>query len=51
MGRMAYPNGYISDKGVSVGDVVAYMPNCNYEFNVDGEKLYRLYDHQISMVI
>ena len=51
MGQMAYANGYILDKGVRVGDVVAYKPNCNYEFNVDGEKLYRLYDHQISMVL
>ena len=51
MGQMAYANGYILDKGVSVGDIIAYIPNCNYEFNVDGEKLYRLYDHQISMVI
>ncbi len=51
VGQMAYPNGYILDKGVKVGDIVTYKPNCNYEFNVDGEKLYRLYDHQISMVL
>lgn len=51
MGRMAYPNEYLKSKGVEEGMIVGYKPGCNYEFNVDGERMYRLYDHQISMVI
>lgn len=51
MGQMVYPNGYIKSKGVNVGDVVGYKPKCNYEFNVDGQKLYRVFDHQITMVL
>ena len=51
MGQITHPNRYLLSKGVKVGDIVAHKPDCNYEFNVDGEKLYRLYDHQISMVL
>jgi hypothetical protein len=51
MGQMVYPNSYIKSKGVQVGDIVGYKPKCNYEFTVDGQKLYRVFDHQITMVL
>lgn len=49
MGVMKYPNKYLSTKGIKAGDSVCFVPDSEYEFTVDGEKLYRMYDHQITM--
>ena len=51
IGMMKYPNEYLISKGVMSGNLVTFLPGTEYEFNVDGEKLYRMYDHHISMVI
>jgi hypothetical protein len=51
MGTMKYPNDYLKSQGVKSGDKVSFPPSSEYEFIVDGEKLYRLYDHQITMVV
>ena len=40
---------YLKSKGVQDGDRVFFTPDSEYEFNVDGEKLYRMYDHQITI--
>ena len=49
MGRMVYPNDYLISKGVESGDLVCFAPDSEYEFEVDGEKMYRMYDHQITV--
>jgi len=49
MGIMKYPNDYLMSQGVNAGDHVVFSPNSEYEFDVDGEKLYRIYDHQITI--
>lgn len=49
MGKMAYPNEYLLSQGIEKGDFVCFTPDTEYEFTVDGEKLYRMYDHQITM--
>ena len=49
IGKMIYPNEYLLNKGVNSGDLVCFKPDSEYEFNVDGEKLYRMYDHQIAI--
>ena len=49
MGEMAYPNDYLKSKGVKSGDIVCFQPESEYEFDVDGEKMYRIYDHQITV--
>lgn len=49
MGIMKYPNEYLKSKGVKEGDGVCFTPDSEYEFEVDGEKLYRIYDHQITI--
>jgi len=46
---MVYPNDYLKSKGISSGDRVCFKPESEYEFNVEGEKLYRMYDHQITV--
>ena len=49
MGVMVYPNEYLISRGVNSGDHVCFSPDSEYEFTVDGEKLYRMYDHQITI--
>lgn len=49
MGKMVYPNDYLKSKGVNSGDIVCFQPESEYEFDVDGEKMYRIYDHQITI--
>lgn len=51
MGTMKYPNEYLLSQGVKAGDTVCFAPESEYEFNIDGEKLYRMYDHQISIMV
>jgi len=49
MGEMVYPNDYLINQGIRPGDTVCFKPDSEYEFDVDGEKLYRMYDHQITI--
>lgn len=49
VGVMKYPNNYLLSKGVKTGDRVCFTPESEYEFLVDDEKLYRIYDHQITI--
>lgn len=49
MGIMKYPNDYLISKNVNEGDLVCFCPDSEYEFDVDGEKLYRIFDHQITI--
>lgn len=50
-GEMKYPNEYLLSQGIKPGDKVFFTPDSEYEFEVDGEKLYRIYDHQITMTV
>lgn len=49
MGIVKYSNEYLLSKGVFPNDKVCFTPDSEYEFDVDGEKLYRIYDHQIAI--
>jgi hypothetical protein len=49
MGEMVYPNEYLVSQGVNSGDLISFKPDSEYEFDVDGEKMYRMFDHQITM--
>lgn len=51
MGQMVYPNEYLLSQGIKKDDYVCFTPDSEYEFTVEGEKLYRMYDHQITMKI
>ena len=50
-GIMRYPNEALTSMGVKVGDKVTFKPDSEYEFSVDGEKMYRMYDHQITTIL
>ena len=49
IGIMRYPNKYLMSQGVMAGDSVCFAPDSEYEFNIDGEKMYRIFDHQIAI--
>lgn len=49
MGIMRYPNEYLKSQGVESGTRVSFTPYSEYEFDVDGDTLYRIYDHQITL--
>ena len=49
VGIMRYPNKYLKSKGVKEGDKVSFQPDSEYEFTVEGKKMYRIYDHQITI--
>lgn len=51
MGQMVYPNDYLTKQGVKPGDYVCFKPDSEYEFIVDGEKMYRMFDHQITIIL
>lgn len=51
MGQMVYPNEYLSKQGVKHGDFVCFAPDSEYEFTVDEQKLYRMFDHQITIML
>jgi len=51
VGIMKYPNDYLQGQGITSGDMVTFKPESEYEFIVDGEKLYRMFDHQITCKI
>ena len=42
MGIIRYSNDRLESYGLSVGDTVSFKPDSEYEFNIDGEKLYRV---------
>ena len=51
MGEMVIVNDCLKEYGVKKGDRVSYKPKQEYEFRVDDEVLYRLYDHSVTMVL
>ena len=51
VGLIKYPNNYLISQGVTKGTKVTFKPESEYEFNIDGEKLYRMFDHQITMML
>mgnify|MGYP001237087960 FL=1 len=49
LGELVYSNEYLESLGLSVGDVVGFSPDSEYEFNIDDEKLYRVLSNQITI--
>lgn len=51
MGEMVYPNEYLLTQGVKAGDIVCFKPDSEYEFTIEGQKMYRIFDHQITILL
>ena len=49
LGILTYSNSKLDKLGVSIGDVVGFTPDSEYEFNIEGEKLYRIFSHHITI--
>ena len=51
VGIVKYINQELLDKGVSIGDEISFEPESKYEFTVEGEKLYRMFTNNITMIL
>ena len=49
LGELVYSNKYLKSLGLSVGDVVGFSPDSEYEFNIEDKKLYRVLSNQITI--
>lgn len=48
-GTMVYSNDRLRSIGINNGDIVGFTPGTEYEFDVEGEKLYRMFDKHITI--
>lgn len=48
-GVLVYSNKELSSLGASVGDVVGFTPDSEYEFIIEGKKLYRILSNHITL--
>jgi len=51
VGVIRYNTPYLEKLGISVGDEVVYTPGTEYEFEIDGEKLYRMNSLNICILL
>ena len=49
MGTIRYINKELLDLGLKEGDEISFKPDSDYEFTVDGEKLYRMFTDNITL--
>jgi hypothetical protein len=49
VGIMEMPNERLLSLDVNAGDMVCFKPDSEYEFIVDDKKMYRMFDHQITI--
>ena len=45
-GELLYTN---DDIDIPIGEIVAFKPGSEYEFVIDGQKLYRIYSHNLTI--
>tara|TARA_R110002073_G_scaffold88368_2_gene209743 strand:- start:158 stop:727 length:570 start_codon:yes stop_codon:yes gene_type:complete len=50
-GEVVHSNDRLRSVGINDGDIVGFRPDTEYEFEVDGEKLYRMFDKHITIKI
>ena len=51
VGTIKYINKELIELGVKVGDEISFVPESDYEFNINEEKLYRMYTENITMIL
>jgi len=51
VGLLKYSNKYLSSKNINEGDRVGFTRNSEYEFEIDGEKLYRMQNKDICLTL
>ena len=48
-GVLTYSNDTLDELGVSIGDTVGFTPDSEYEFDIEGQKLYRILSNHITI--
>tara|TARA_R110001583_G_scaffold130527_2_gene282257 strand:- start:653 stop:1234 length:582 start_codon:yes stop_codon:yes gene_type:complete len=48
-GKIKYGNKSLETLGLKEGDKVSFQPDSEYEFNIEGKKLYRMYTNNITL--
>ena len=51
IGQIVYSNDELSALGVYEGDIISFQPHSEYEFTIEGEKLYRMFTRNICTKI
>ena len=51
VGEIRYPNKEMIDMVLKTGDIVSFQPESEYEFNVEGEKIYRMFTKNICILL
>lgn len=49
VGEIKYPNEEMIAMGLKEGDRIAYQPDSDYVFEVEGEKLFRMYTRNLTL--
>lgn len=49
VGVIKHTNNKLLSMGVNIGDLVSFKPESEYEFDIDGEKLYRVFTDMITI--
>lgn len=50
-GRLAYSNQELEQLGVHQGNLVGFTPGSEYEFEIDGKRMYRMFTENICLTI
>lgn len=51
VGIIRYGNHTLDDRGISEGDLISFQPESEYEFTIEGEKLYRMFTKNICILL
>ena len=49
VGKLVYSNKHLDALGFTIGDIVGFTPDSEYEFNIEDQKLYRVLSNHITM--
>ena len=49
LGELVYSNDELSSLGIALGDVIGFTPESEYEFEIEGKKLYRILSNQVTI--
>jgi hypothetical protein len=48
-GRITYSNDQLESLGITVGDLIGFTPESEYEFDIDGKVMYRMFTNNICL--
>jgi hypothetical protein len=46
---LVHSNDELGSLGLAIGDVVGFTPDSEYEFEIEGKKLYRILSNQVTI--